>query len=94
MFTSTEIKELVFYSLIVGEGAHGIVQVCYRKDGSRTPYAVKIFRTGDPEIINTIRQTFQINRSLNDLNCVVKALDLFINAKKEEHHLVMEYCHY
>ncbi|CAD8079829.1 unnamed protein product [Paramecium sonneborni] len=84
----------------IGEGAHGIVKKCYKRDqnnlniSDRTTYAVKIFRTGDTEIINTIRETFQINRSLNDLNCVVKALDLFINSKKEEHHLVMEYCPY
>lgn len=51
-----------------------------------------MFRTGDTEVINTIRETFHLNRGLNDLNCVVKALDLFINSKKEEHHLVMEYC--
>ncbi|CAD8064043.1 unnamed protein product [Paramecium primaurelia] len=84
----------------IGEGAHGIVKTCYKRDqinqnnSERTTYAVKIFRTGDTEIINTIRETFHINRALNDLNCVVKALDLFINSKKEEHHLVMEYCPY
>ncbi|CAD8056439.1 unnamed protein product [Paramecium primaurelia] len=84
----------------IGEGAHGIVKKCYKRDqnnlniSERTTYAVKIFRTGDTEIINTIRETFHINRTLNDLNCVVKALDLFINSKKEEHHLVMEYCPY
>ncbi|CAD8175532.1 unnamed protein product [Paramecium octaurelia] len=86
--------------LQIGEGAHGIVKTCYKRDQSngnnteRTTYAVKIFRTGDTEIINTIRETFHINRALNDLKCVVKALDLFINSKKEEHHLVMEYCPY
>ncbi|CAD8091083.1 unnamed protein product [Paramecium sonneborni] len=84
----------------IGEGAHGIVKKCYKRDQNnqnlqeRTTYAVKIFRTGDTEIINTIRETFQINRALNDLNCVVKALDLFINSKREEHHFVMEYCPY
>ncbi|CAK80754.1 unnamed protein product (macronuclear) [Paramecium tetraurelia] len=86
--------------LQIGEGAHGIVKTCYKLDQSnwnnkeRTTYAVKIFRTGDTEIINTIRETFHINRALNDLKCVVRALDLFINSKKEEHHLVMEYCPY
>ncbi|CAD8154267.1 unnamed protein product [Paramecium octaurelia] len=84
----------------IGQGAHGIVKKCYKRDqnnidiSERTTYAVKIFRTGDTEIINTIRETFHLNRTLNDLNCVVKALDLFINSKKEEHHLVMEYCPY
>ncbi|CAD8077263.1 unnamed protein product [Paramecium sonneborni] len=83
----------------IGEGAHGIVKKCYRRDTNtnnealdRMGYAVKVFRTGDTEVINTIRETFHLNRGLNDLNCVIKALDLFINSKKEEHHLVMEYC--
>ncbi|CAD8159715.1 unnamed protein product [Paramecium pentaurelia] len=83
----------------IGEGAHGIVKKCYRRDpnnnngaSDRVTYAVKVFRTGDTEVINTIRETFHLHRGLNDLNCVVKVLDLFINSKKEEHHLVMEYC--
>ncbi|CAK76664.1 unnamed protein product (macronuclear) [Paramecium tetraurelia] len=91
-------SDRLYEYLALGEGAHGIVKKCYKRDQNnidiqdRTTYAVKIFRTGDTEIINTIRETFHINRTLNDLNCVVKALDLFINSKKEEHHLVMEYC--
>ncbi|CAD8164277.1 unnamed protein product [Paramecium octaurelia] len=85
----------------IGEGAHGIVKKYYKRDANinneaqvRIAYAVKVFRTGDTEVINTIRETFHLNRGLNDLNFVVKAHDLFINSKKEEHHLVMEYCPY
>ncbi|CAD8070689.1 unnamed protein product [Paramecium primaurelia] len=79
----------------LGEGAHGIVKICYKKlEGNTIQYAVKIFRTGDPEIISTIKKTFKINRQLNDLQCVIKAIDLFINVTKEEIHLVMELCPY
>ncbi|CAD8092107.1 unnamed protein product [Paramecium sonneborni] len=79
----------------LGQGAHGIVKICYNKqDGNKIQYAVKIFRTGDPEIISTIKKTFKINRQLNDLECVIKAIDLFINVTKEEIHLVMELCPY
>lgn len=43
-------------------------------------YAVKkIYRAGDPEIINTIIETFGINRSLNDIPKVVQAYDLFVD---------------
>ncbi|CAK81564.1 unnamed protein product (macronuclear) [Paramecium tetraurelia] len=79
----------------LGEGAHGIVKLCYKKLECNTiQYAVKIFRTGDPEIISTIKKTFKINRQLNDLQCVIKAIDLFINVTKEEIHFVMELCPY
>ncbi|CAD8086830.1 unnamed protein product [Paramecium sonneborni] len=79
----------------LGQGAHGIVKICYNKlEGNVIQYAVKIFRTGDPEIISTIKKTFKINRQLNDLQCVIKAIDLFINVTKEEIHLVMELCPY
>ncbi|CAD8069119.1 unnamed protein product [Paramecium primaurelia] len=79
----------------LGQGAHGIVKICYNKlEGNAIQYAVKVFRSGDPEIISTIKKTFKINRQLNDLQCVIKAIDLFINVTKEEIHLVMELCPY
>lgn len=56
--------------------------------------AVKIFRTGDPEIINTIKITFNNNRLLHDSKHVIKAYDLYIDEQKEQTHLVMEYCDY
>jgi calcium-dependent protein kinase len=42
-----------------------VVKKCFRKSDEKT-FAVKIFRTGDPEMINTIKETFKINMSLNE----------------------------
>jgi calcium-dependent protein kinase len=56
--------------------------------------AVKIFRTGDPEIVNMIKVTFSNNRLLHDSKHVIKAHDLYINERKEIIHLVMEFCEF
>lgn len=42
-------------------------------------YAVKCFRTDDPEIVSTIIRTFNIQRSLADLSQVCRVYDLFID---------------
>jgi hypothetical protein len=60
----TKIGLIDMFSLSIGEGAHAIVRKCVRRiesfNGSpempeTSNFAVKVFRTGDPEIINTIK---------------------------------------
>jgi hypothetical protein len=93
------------FCLRLGEGGHALVKRCYKKnvDLVQSPSvrrslcrecAVKIFRTGDPEIINTIKVTFNNNRLLHESRHVVKAYDLYINERKELSHFVMEYCEF
>ena len=43
---------------MIGQGGHAVVKKCRRKDDPLMEYAVKIYRTGDPEIINTIKKAF------------------------------------
>jgi hypothetical protein len=57
-------------------------------------YAVKEFRTGDPEIINTIKATFHNNRYLHDCPYICKAYELYIDERREVTHFVMDYFEY
>lgn len=75
---------------MIGQGGHAIVKKCRRKDDPLTDYAVKIYRTGDPEIINTIKKTFQNQVCLHHPNCC-RALELFIDERTEDIHVVQEY---
>lgn len=79
----------------LGEGAHAIVRKAnkYSKNKIDDPkvYAVKIFRSGDPEIINTIKKTYNNSRFLNH-PLIAATIELFINEKTENAYLVMEYC--
>ncbi|CAD8090436.1 unnamed protein product [Paramecium primaurelia] len=87
---------------IIGQGSNGIVKVCYKKTQSNqlfnfghipTKYAVKIIpNADDPELINTITQTFIINRELNTLPQIIQVFDLFIDENEKVSYLVMEYC--
>lgn len=62
-YTVIKTQILVYYFSMIGQGAHGIVKLCYnKKKGKSIHYAVKIFRSGDVEIISTIKKTFKINR--------------------------------
>lgn len=54
---------------------------------------MKIFRSGDPEIINTIKRTYNISRFLHHPS-VASTYELYINEKTEIANLVMEYCPY
>jgi calcium-dependent protein kinase len=56
-------------------------------------YAVKIFRSGDPEIVNTIKKTYNISRFLHHPS-VARTFELYLNEKTEIANLVMEYCPY
>jgi calcium-dependent protein kinase len=64
------------------------------KVNSSAVYAVKVFRTGDPEIVGTIKQTFHNNRLLHESPLIIQSYDLFIDEKKKVSHWVMEYCHF
>ncbi|KAM3137169.1 hypothetical protein pb186bvf_010715 [Paramecium bursaria] len=87
-------EDLYEIGAIIGQGAHGIVKLCYRKQ-DKSIYAVKkIYRTEDPELVNTIVKTFEINRSLNDIPNVIRAYDLFIDEKSNNAYWVMELSDY
>jgi len=75
----------------IGQGGHAVVKRCFkRSQGDDFEYAVKIFRSGEPEIINTIKKTFQNNIKLKHPN-VCKAFELFIDERSEQCYFVSEY---
>ncbi|CAK88397.1 unnamed protein product (macronuclear) [Paramecium tetraurelia] len=86
----------------IGEGAHSVVRKCLRLPKQKSArslmtkstqiYAVKCFRTDDPEIVNTIIQTFNLQRLLQDVPRICRAYDLFIDEKTKHQYQVIEYC--
>ncbi|CAK89255.1 unnamed protein product (macronuclear) [Paramecium tetraurelia] len=86
----------------IGEGAHSVVRKCYKIPKQRSTkslmpksiqvFAVKCFRTDDPEIVNTIIQTFNLQRQLHDIPYVCRTYDLFIDQQTKHHYQVIEYC--
>jgi hypothetical protein len=72
--TATKFRKLEFNEMyeevgIIGQGGHAMVKKCRKRNNSDPlEYAVKIFRSGDPEIINTIKKTFQSNQVLKHNN--------------------------
>ncbi|CAD8156995.1 unnamed protein product [Paramecium octaurelia] len=86
----------------IGEGAHSVVRKCYKIPKKKSTkslmsksiqaYAVKCFRTDDPEIVNTIIQTFNLQRQLLDIPQVCRTYDLFIDQQTKHHYQVIEYC--
>jgi len=80
---------------MIGDGTHPVVKKCWKKvsktDNTKKLYAVKIFRSGDPEIISMIKKTY-INTRFLTHPTVGAAIELFINEKTEISYLVMEYC--
>ncbi|CAD8104281.1 unnamed protein product [Paramecium sonneborni] len=101
-FIQNRFHDLYQIGSIIGQGSNGIVKVCYKKTQSiqlmnfghiPTKYAVKIIlNADDPELINTITQTFIINRELNSLPQIIQVYDLFIDENEKVAYLVMEYC--
>ncbi|CAD8085212.1 unnamed protein product [Paramecium primaurelia] len=86
----------------IGEGAHSVVRKCYKIPKQRSTkslmpksiqiYAVKCFRTDDPEIVNTIIHTFNLQRQLQDIPQVCRTYDLFIDQQTKHHYQVIEFC--
>ncbi|CAD8056041.1 unnamed protein product [Paramecium sonneborni] len=86
----------------IGEGAHSVVRKCLKLPKQKNAksimtksiqiYAVKCFRTDDPEIVNTIIQTFNLQRQLQDVPRICKAYDLFIDQKTKHQYQVIEFC--
>ncbi|CAD8167652.1 unnamed protein product [Paramecium pentaurelia] len=74
----------------IGQGAHAIVKTA-RKKGTEEIYAVKIVRSGDQEIQNNVKRTFNNTRCLRHPN-IAQDMELYINEKSETSYLVMEYC--
>lgn len=62
-----------------------------KKKDSDELYAVKIVRSGDVEIQNNVKRTFNNTRCLRHIN-ICQDIELFINEKMETSYLVMEYC--
>lgn len=80
---------------MIGEGAHAIVRLGHKKPqegqkASGQAYAIKIFRTGDPEVISTIRKTYQIAKIVQHPN-IIKMHELYIDETRGYSHMVMEY---
>lgn len=85
----------IYYNSL-GEGAHSVVYKCEKVPKQKSTksllpritllYAVKTYRTDEPEIVNTIIKTFNIQRSLHDLSQVCRVYDLFIDEKTKHHY--------
>ncbi|CAK76798.1 unnamed protein product (macronuclear) [Paramecium tetraurelia] len=73
----------------IGQGAHAVVKTAKKKN-SEDIYAVKIVRSGDQEIQNNVRRTFNNTRCLRHPN-IAQDIELYINEKMETSYLVMEY---
>jgi tRNA A-37 threonylcarbamoyl transferase component Bud32 len=73
---------------ILGEGTTGVVKKCINKI-TRQPYAVKIVRTNDTEIIKTIKNEFLIQKELSHPN-IVRVYELFYNPVLSQINIVME----
>ncbi|CAD8069227.1 unnamed protein product [Paramecium primaurelia] len=76
--------------LTLGQGAHAIVKTAKKKNTEEI-YAVKIVRSGDQEIQNNVKRTFNNTRCLRHPN-IAQDIELYINEKMETSYLVMEYC--
>ncbi|CAD8098330.1 unnamed protein product [Paramecium sonneborni] len=74
----------------IGQGAHAVVKTA-KKKGTDQIYAVKIVRSGDQEIQNNVRRTFNNTLCLRHQN-IAQNIELYINEKSETSYLVMEYC--
>ncbi|CAK69585.1 unnamed protein product (macronuclear) [Paramecium tetraurelia] len=80
----------------IGTGAHGVVKICNKiQDQLKINYAVKkLSCKNDPELIRTIIQTFNINRTLNNHPKIIRSYDLYIDENEQVAYWVMEYCNY
>ncbi|CAD8183344.1 unnamed protein product [Paramecium pentaurelia] len=76
----------------IGQGAHAVVKTA-KKKGTDEIYAVKIIRSGDQEIQNNVKRTFNNTRCLKHSN-IAQDIELYINEKSETSYLVMEYCNF
>ncbi|CAK74321.1 unnamed protein product (macronuclear) [Paramecium tetraurelia] len=76
----------------IGQGAHAVVKTA-KKKGTEEIYAVKMVRSGDQEIQNNVRRTFNNNRCLRHSN-IAQDIELFISEKRETSYLIMEYCNF
>ncbi|CAD8174810.1 unnamed protein product [Paramecium octaurelia] len=72
------------------QGAHAVVKVAKKKDTDEI-FAVKIVRSGDQEIQNNVKRTFNNTRCLRHPN-IAQDIELFINEKMETSYIIMEYC--
>jgi serine/threonine protein kinase len=75
----------------IGEGGHAYVKRALNKQNENV--AVKICRSGDPEIVKTFIETYKICRILN-FPSVLKCHEIYIDEETETLILVMEYCGY
>lgn len=63
----------------IGEGAHAIVKRATLNSDPSTNYAVKIFRTGEPELLSNIRKTYLNTKLLEKNENIIHAYELYLN---------------
>ncbi|CAD8136141.1 unnamed protein product [Paramecium octaurelia] len=75
----------------LGEGTHGIVKLCWKKDNPNMLFAVKIITTIDEEHLEIVRQTF-INSTIIKSPYIAKCYKLYIDINVI--YMLMEYVPY
>jgi serine/threonine protein kinase len=76
----------------IGEGGHSCVYLGMSRK-SNEPVAVKVCRSGDPEIIINFINTFKTTKKLHH-HLLLKCHEIYIEEDTETLYLVMEYSHY
>ncbi|CAD8112692.1 unnamed protein product [Paramecium sonneborni] len=74
---------------MIGEGAHGLVKKAIKVETSEQ-VAVKITRSGDPELVKTFTEAYKNTRML-DHEFIIKVYECYIDEQCETLYLVMEY---
>ncbi|CAD8138718.1 unnamed protein product [Paramecium pentaurelia] len=88
---STNFKDEFVLGRKLGEGTHGIVKLCWKKDNPSMLYAVKIIKTIDEEHLEIVRQTF-INSTIIKSPYIAKCYKLYIDINVI--YMLMEYVPY
>ncbi|CAK60938.1 unnamed protein product (macronuclear) [Paramecium tetraurelia] len=74
---------------MIGEGAHGLVKKAIKVETGEQ-VAVKISRSGDPELVKTFTEAYKNTRIL-DHQYIIKVYECYIDEQSETLYLVMEY---
>ncbi|CAD8082282.1 unnamed protein product [Paramecium primaurelia] len=74
---------------MIGEGAHGLVKKAIKLE-TNEQVAVKISRSGDPELVKTFTEAYKNTRIL-DHEYIIKVYECYIDEQSETLYLVMEF---
>lgn len=77
----------------LGEGAHAIVRKASVINSTKDLVAVKICRSGDPEIVKTFIDTYKNARLLNH-QFILKSNEIYVDEESETLYLIMEYSNF